>query len=196
MRVVQLADRCWGLNRGREEVETNTTTWTTFRFFFPFILSVCLPLCNYTSCLEPVGPFSLSLSLCLAPLFYLPLFSWNSFNVLSPPSPLFFLPKKCTCQVTTPVGLHTDRLQFDLNVISSVYAPTPCISASVLVLKNPFVILWVKFWAQWLNYHLLYFFSGFSSPLSFIWLLQSVVLAHLTMSVDERYSFPPAMVLL
>lgn len=57
-----------------------------FCLFCPFLLSVCLPLCNYTSCLDPVALF---LFLSPSPLFDLPLSSWNSFKVTSPPSPLF-----------------------------------------------------------------------------------------------------------
>lgn len=78
--VVQLADRCWGLFRGREEVESSSKTSPTSLFSF-FLLCVSSPLCNYTSCLEPVPLFS--------PLFCVPVLKWYSTNVLLSSSALF-----------------------------------------------------------------------------------------------------------
>uniref|UniRef100_A0A667WHE7 Uncharacterized protein n=1 Tax=Myripristis murdjan TaxID=586833 RepID=A0A667WHE7_9TELE len=49
--------------------------FSNFLSFFPFILFLCSPLCNYTSCLEPGDLSSLSISLralcylCLPPSY-------------------------------------------------------------------------------------------------------------------------------
>lgn len=76
--AVQLADRCWGLNRSREEVETNPKTSTTSVFSL-LSFSVCAHRSVITPAAWSSGSFQ-PVSLSLSPLT----------AVLSPSPPLKF----------------------------------------------------------------------------------------------------------
>lgn len=89
----------------REEVETKPPTSSTFFCLFcAFLLSVCLQLCNYTSCLDLVVFF----------LFLSPSAS---------PSPLFDLPLPLEILLMSP--LHPRRCSFPFRTLYTCGPPQP-----------------------------------------------------------------------
>lgn len=130
---LQLADRCWGLNRGQTEEEISSASPTTFFFVLfcflhhsLFLLWLYSPLCNYTSCLQlmPVSSPSVPASSVTSFISSSLLAKFFECSLSSLTAVAVFPPKlSCTCQVTTPLGPHRGLgCSLDLNVICFVWS--------------------------------------------------------------------------